>query len=383
MKVLIAIDAFKGSITSQEGSRAISLGIREVCKDAEIVTVPLADGGEGTVEALVQATNGQYYEKEVTGPLGNPVKAVYGILGDRKTAVIEVASACGLPLVPADQRDPLRTTSYGVGELIADAMDKGCRSFVIGLGGSSTNDAGIGMLQALGFRFLDEKGEEVGWGGQALRHIRRIDSTRAHRTLQECRFHAACDVHNPLYGPNGAAYVFAPQKGAAPEIVRELDEGLRNFAEIVRRERSLDIDAIPGAGAAGGLGAAFAGFLGARLESGIQLILDLIGMEQKMQDVDFVITGEGKLDDQTSMGKAPMGVVRLAQKHRIPVIALAGTVVHKASLNETGITSYFSILNKPMTLAEAMDGRVAFDNLRSCTNQLFRLIQAIRCRKTR
>ncbi|WP_028402781.1 glycerate kinase [Ectobacillus panaciterrae] len=379
MKVLIAIDSFKGSISSTEGSKAISLGIKDVYHDAEIVILPLADGGEGTVEALIQATGGQSIKKEVTGPLNEKVDAVYGILGDEKTAVIEVAAACGLPLVPSNRRNPSVTTTYGVGELICDAIEKGCREFVIGLGGSATNDAGVGMLQALGFSFLDQHNEEVGLGGQELQNIRKIDVTHVHPKLKDCTFKVACDVNNPLYGPSGATYVFGPQKGATAKMVKELDKGLEHFAQVVLYELDTDVHNIVGAGAAGGLGAAFSGFLHAHLQSGIELVLDLIRMEEKIQGVDFVITGEGKLDGQTSMGKAPLGVAQLAHRHHIPVIALAGGISEETSiLNKLGITSYFSIMNAPMSLEQAMDPKVTFDNLRLTTNQLFRLIQAVR-----
>ncbi|MGC4378325.1 glycerate kinase [Fictibacillus sp. Mic-4] len=378
MKILIAIDSFKGSISSIDASEAISLGIWDVDHEAEIVALPLADGGEGTVEALVQATEGQFIHKEVTGPLNEKVDAVYGILGDKKTAVIEAAAACGLPLVPLNKRNPLITTTYGVGELIRDAINKGCREFVIGLGGSATNDAGVGMLQALGFSFLTQLNEEVSPGGQGLRDIRKIDTKHVIPELKACTFKVACDVNNPLYGPNGAAFIFGPQKGATPEMIKELDKGLETFTRIVRQELGKDIHNIDGAGAAGGLGAAFAGLLDARLQSGIELVLEIIGMERKMHGADLVITGEGKLDGQTSMGKAPLGVAKLAHKHKIPVIALAGCITEEADrLNELGITSFFSITNRPMALEEAMDPAVTFNNLRSTTTQLFRLLKAV------
>ncbi|MGK7377389.1 glycerate kinase [Planococcus sp. 1R117A] len=378
MKVLIAIDSFKGSISSIEGSEAISAGIKEVYPQAQIVTLPLADGGEGTVEALIRATDGNLVEKEVMGPLKEKVTAVYGILGDGKTAVIETAAACGLPLVPNNQRNPLLTTTYGVGELIADAIDKGCREFVIGLGGSATNDAGIGMLQALGFRFYNQHNEEVGVDGQALTDICKLDLEHVNVILKECTFRIACDVKNPLYGPMGAAYIFGPQKGATPEIVKQLDEGLRHFADIVQNALGVDINQIDGAGAAGGLGAAFSGFLNGQLQSGIDLVLEIIDMEKSMEGADFVITGEGKLDGQTSMGKAPLGVAQLAQKQGIPVIALAGGITEETvALNKLGITSYFSIMNAPMSLEEAMNSNIAYSNLRTTATQLFRLIQAV------
>ncbi|MFF2854775.1 glycerate kinase [Peribacillus sp. NPDC058002] len=383
MKVLIAIDSFKGSISSIDGSKAISLGIEDVYHDAEIVTFPLADGGEGTVEALVQATDGLLINKKVTGPLNEKVDAVYGVLGDGKTAVIEVAAACGLPLVASNKRNPSVTTTYGVGELIYDAIEKGYHDFVIGLGGSATNDAGVGMLQALGFSFLDQHNEEVGLGGKELQRIREIDVTQAHPKLKDCTFKMACDVKNILYGPTGATFVFGPQKGATVEMIKELDKGLENFAQVVLNELDTDIHNLIGAGAAGGLGAAFAGFLQAHLHSGVQLILDLIRMEEKIQGVDFVITGEGKLDGQTSMGKTPLGVAKLAHNHQIPVIALAGGIAEEPStLNQLGITSCFSILNAPMSIEQAMDSKVTFDNLRLTTNQLFRLIQAVHINKS-
>ncbi|MBF6632601.1 MAG: glycerate kinase [Planococcus sp. (in: Bacteria)] len=379
MKVLIAMDSFKGSLSSIESSTAIAAGIKEVYPHADIEVLPLADGGEGTVEALVNATAGTLVTIPVTGPLNETVKATYGILGDGKTAVIEVAEACGLPLVPYGERNPLKATSYGVGEIISDAIEKGSREFVIGLGGSATNDAGIGMLQALGFCFYDMNGEKVGIDGQSLTDIWSIDLKQVNPILKECRFRVACDVKNPLYGPEGAAHIFGPQKGATPEMVEQLDKGLKHIAEIVLYTLQTDINQIEGAGAAGGLGAAFSSFLHAHLQSGIELVMEIIEMEKSMQGADFVITGEGKLDGQTSMGKAPLGVAELAQKHDIPVIALAGGITEEtAVLNKLGITSYFSILNQPMTLEEAMDSKVAYNNLRATTNQLFRLIQAVR-----
>lgn len=379
MKVLIAMDSFKGSLSSIESSTAIAAGIKEVYPHADIEVLPLADGGEGTVEALVNATDGTLVTIPVTGPLNETVKATYGMLGDGKTAVIEVAEACGLPLVPYGERNPLKATSYGVGEIISDAIEKGSREFVIGLGGSATNDAGIGMLQALGFCFYDMNGEKVGIDGQSLTDIWSIDLKQVNPMLKECRFRVACDVKNPLYGPEGAAHIFGPQKGATPEMVEQLDKGLKHIAEIVLDTLKTDLNQIEGAGAAGGLGAAFSSFLHADLQSGIELVMEIIEMEKSMQGADFVITGEGKLDGQTSMGKAPLGVAELAQMHNIPVIALAGGITEEtAVLNKLGITSYFSILNQPMTLEEAMDSKVAYNNLRATTNQLFRLIQAVR-----
>lgn len=293
--------------------------------------------------------------------------------------MIEIAAACGLPLIPPESRDPSVTTTYGVGELIMDAIAKGCREFIVGLGGSATNDAGVGMLQALGYSFLDQSNKEIGFGGAELQNIRKVISSAAQPELKSCSFHVACDVNNLLYGPNGATCTFGHQKGANTETIQELDKGLQNFAQVVLHDLSVDIQNIAGAGAAGGLGSAFAGFLEADLQSGIQLILDLIGMEEKVKDVDFVMTGEGNLDGQTSMGKTPLGVAKLAQKYQIPVIALAGGVSKEAAaLNQQGITAYFSIMNAPMQLEEALKPSITSNNLRSTTNQLFRLIKALR-----
>ncbi|MDP5273724.1 glycerate kinase family protein [Chengkuizengella axinellae] len=379
MKVIIALDSFKGSVSSIQGSKAIALGIKDIYPNAEIFTLPLADGGEGTVEAFSYAENGEIITKEVTGPLNEKVAAEYGILGNHETAVIEVASACGLPLVPKNKRNPLYTTTYGVGELILDAIEKGCRKFIIGLGGSSTNDAGIGMLQALGYRFLDENDQEVGLGGQALIHIQKMNNQHVHPKLKECFFTVACDVNNSLHGSEGAAYVFAEQKGATKKVVQQLDEGLVHFDKMVKQDLSIDLQQIKGAGAAGGLGAAFHGLLNAELRSGVELVLEHFSIEEKIRGTHFVITGEGSLDEQTSMGKAPLGIAKMAQKHQVPVIAFAGRITRDTSvLNEQGITSYFSIVNEPISLEKAMLPDITLQNLRIAANQLFRLIQAMK-----
>lgn len=379
MKVLIAMDSFKGSLSSKQGSEAIAAGIKEVYPSADTKMLPLADGGEGTVEALVEATKGTLFTVPVTGPLQEKIEATYGVLGDHRTVVIEVAAACGLPLIREEQRNPLIATTFGVGELINDAIERGYRDFIIGLGGSATNDGGVGMLQALGFRFQDRHGKEIELGGQSLKDIRRIDAENVSPALREAQFNVACDVTNPLHGETGAAYIFGPQKGATPEIVEELDQGLRNFARIASEDLGKDIQNPPGAGAAGGLGAAFIGFLQGELKSGIELILESVKMEEQIKDVDIVVTGEGKLDGQTSMGKTASGVAQLAKKMGVPAIALAGSITEEAAdLNEIGITSYFSILTKPMTLNEAIDPDTARQNLQVTTAQLFRLIKAFK-----
>lgn len=382
MNILIAIDSFKGSLTSVEAGEAAAAGIRAASPDAEIEVVPLADGGEGTVDALVRATGGQSIRTQVTGPLGNPVDAEYGILGDGTTAVIEIAEACGLPLVPESKRNPLTTTSYGVGELILDAVSHGADSLIAGLGGSATNDAGVGMLQALGCRFLDETGEEVPRGGAALGAIRSVDVSGLPPAIKHLDIQVACDVNNPLYGEQGAAHIYGPQKGATPEMVTKLDGGLRNFAEVVEAGLGKDVQAIPGAGAAGGLGAAFVGFLNAGLRSGIELILDAIGLEEKVRQADYAITGEGRMDAQSSMGKAAMGVAALANKHGVPVIALAGSVTKDAAqLNDKGLTAYFSILQEPISLEEAVRPEIARRNMETAAEQVFRLIRAVKPRE--
>ncbi|MDQ0975066.1 glycerate kinase [Neobacillus niacini] len=376
MKILVAVDSLKGSLSSIEANKAISEGLLKANPDFSVQSLPVADGGEGTVEALVYATGGQFVDSVVTGPLGQPVRARYGILGDKMTAVIEVAEACGLPLIPKEERNPLFTTTYGVGELILEAIEKGCRDFIIGLGGSATNDAGVGMLQALGYQFFTKAGELAGLGGAALKEISRIDMGKVPDKVKAAKFRVACDVNNPLYGLNGAAYIYGPQKGATPEMVLELDEGLRNFANVVLEQLSTDLQSISGAGAAGGLGAAFAGFLEAELESGVKLILELARFEEQLQGVDLVITGEGKLDGQTSMGKAPAGIALLAKQHRIPVIALAGDISEgNPSLHESGITAYFTIVGGPTSLEKAMNPETTRTNLQRTGEQIGRVLQ--------
>jgi len=287
-----------------------------------------------------------------------------------------VAEACGLPLLLEEQRDPLVTTTYGVGEMIVDAVNKGCLELIIGLGGSATTDAGIGMLQALGYQFLDEEGTPVGFGGAELKRIATVDGRMVPESVKVAKFRVACDVNNPLYGGNGAAYIYGPQKGATPEMVKELDSGLRHFAEIVLDELGINLQQISGAGAAGGLGAAFAGFLNSHLESGVDIILERTQLEEKLQQVDLVITGEGKLDGQTSMGKAPSGIAKMAAKLNIPVIALAGDISEgNSTLHDTGITAYFTIVTGPTDLEEAMKPEVTRGNLKRVGEQVGRVLK--------
>lgn len=379
MKIVISIDSLKGSLTSIEAANAIKKGILSVDNKSDVVIMPLADGGEGTVEALVQGMNGEEKVISVTGPINEKVNAAYGILKETNTAIIEMAQASGLPLVPAELRNPLNTTTYGVGEIIKEAIEKGCRNFIVGIGGSATNDCGVGMLQALGFEFYDENDNLVGLGGKVLNQIKRIKSDNKLKELDECNFKIACDVNNPLYGENGAAYIYGPQKGATEEIVKELDKGLKNFAEVVKKDLGKDIAHIEGAGAAGGLGFGFLGFLNSKLESGIKIILDEIKLEEVVKDADIVITGEGRLDNQTAMGKAPIGVAKLAKKHGAKVIAIAGcTTPDAVKCNEEGIDAYFSIVNKAMTIDEAMKKEDATQNMIETTIQIFNLIKAVK-----
>lgn len=379
MKIVISIDSLKGSLTSIEAANAIKKGILSVDNKSDVVIMPLADGGEGTVEALVQGMNGEEKVITVTGPINEKVNATYGILKETNTAIIEMAQASGLPLVTAELRNPLNTTTYGVGEIIKEAIEKGCRNFIVGIGGSATNDCGVGMLQALGFEFYDKNDNLVGLGGKVLNQIKRIKTDNKLKELDECNFKIACDVNNPLYGENGAAYIYGPQKGATKEIVKELDKGLKNFAEVVKKDLGKDIAHIEGAGAAGGLGFGFLGFLNSKLESGIKIILDEIKLEEVVKDADLVITGEGRLDNQTAMGKAPIGVAKLAKKHGAKVIAIAGcTTPDAVKCNEEGIDAYFSIVNKAMTIDEAMKKENATQNMIETTIQIFNLIKAVK-----
>lgn len=379
MKVVIAIDSLKGSLTSIEAATAIKQGILNVDGNIDIEIKPLADGGEGTVEALVEGMNGEIKTISVTGPILEKVDATYGILKDTNTAIIEMAQASGLPLVPQELRNPLNTTTYGVGEIIKEAIKKGCRNFIVGIGGSATNDCGIGMLQALGFEFYNKENKLVGLGGKELNEIKYIKINNRLKELDECKFRIACDVNNPLYGENGAAYIYGPQKGATEEIVKELDEGLRNFAKVVKSYLNKDIANVEGVGAAGGLGFGFLGFLNAKLESGIKIILDEIKLEESVKDADIVITGEGRLDNQTAMGKAPIGVAKLAKKHNAKVIAIAGCTTEDAvECNKEGIDAYFSIVNSTMSIEEAMKPEIAKNNIIQTVTQVFNLIKIMK-----
>ena len=375
MKVVIAIDSLKGSLSSMEAGMAIKDGILAAKPDAEVIVKPLADGGEGTTDALIEGMNGERIDLTVTGPMHTPVDAYYEYLKDTNTAVMEMASAAGITLVPDSEKNPLLATSYGVGEMINDAIQRGCRNFIIGIGGSVTNDGGIGMLKALGVRFLDENGEDAGEGGQALAKVARIDVSGMNPLLKECHIQVACDVNNPLCGENGSTYVYGPQKGVTEDMKKTLDEAMAHFARVTSETLENDYMNIPGAGAAGGLGYAFLAYTGAALTPGIELILDAVGLEEELSGADVVVTGEGRLDFQTAMGKAPVGVARLAKKYNAKVIAFAGSVTKEATAcNKEGIDAFFPILRGVCTLAEAMDPVAARNNMTATVEQVFRLL---------
>ncbi len=355
MKIIIAPDSFKESLSALEVASAIESGFKEVFSEADYLKLPIADGGEGTVDALVAATGGHLVEAEVTAPLGNRISARYGVCGDSRIAVIEMAAASGLMLVPPEQRNPLLTTSYGTGELIRHALDSGYKHFIIGIGGSATNDAGVGMLQALGVQFLDGVGKELGVGGAVLEMLERIDISGLDPRIADSCIEVACDVTNPLTGDNGASAVFGPQKGATAEMVERLDKCLARFATVVRRDLGQDIADCPGAGAAGGMGGALLAFLGAKLKPGVTIVLDAIGFEEQVKDADLVITGEGRIDGQTVYGKAPAGVAKLASCHGVPVIAFAGSLGDGAEdVRQCGISALFSVVQGPCSLTQAL-----------------------------
>lgn len=354
MKIVVAPDSYKGSLGALAVAEAIERGVRAVFPDAEIAKVPIADGGEGTVDALVVATGGRVEELEVRGPLGEPVRARWGVLGAGDTAVIEMAAASGLPLVPRERRDPRVTTTYGTGELIRAALDAGLRRIVVGLGGSATNDGGAGMARALGVRLLDAAGAELPEGGAALARLARIDVRGLDPRLAEAELIVACDVDNPLTGPRGASAVFGPQKGATPEGVRALDAALARFADIAAAATGRDVADRPGAGAAGGLGAGLLLFTPARLRPGVEIVLEATGFDALVRDADLVITGEGRTDAQTAMGKAPVGVAAAAKRHRVPVVCLSGGLGEGADeVLAAGIDAVASAVPGPMTLEEA------------------------------
>jgi len=359
MKIVVAPDSFKGSLTAIEVAGGIERGIREIFPEAEIIKIPMADGGDGTVQCLVNATGGKILREKVTGPLGEEVLASYGILGDKKTAVIEMAEASGLTLVPVNKRNPLLTTTYGTGQLIRAALDQGCRKMIIGIGGSATNDGGAGMVQALGAKLLDEEGKEIGFGGGELKKISRIDIRHMDKRLSDTKILVASDVTNPLCGPKGASRVYGPQKGATPEMAEELDKSLAHFAKIIKRDLHKDVKDMPGAGAAGGLGASLMAFLNAELRPGIDIVIEVVKLEEAIKGADLVITGEGKIDSQTIYGKAPIGVAKIAKKYNIPVIAIAALIGDDADIvHQYGIDNLIKVSEPPVSLTEPKSKKI-------------------------
>src|SRR2546422_9973623 len=354
MRIVIAPNAFKGSLSALDAAEAIAEGVRIVAADADLVLVPIADGGDGTVDALVAATHGERRSLRVRGPLGDPVNADYGLIEGGSTAVIEMAKAAGLALLPPAKRDPRVTTTYGVGELLQHAYDAGARHFIVGIGGSATNDGGAGMAQALGYQLLDERGYELPPGGLALQRLARIDAAGVHANWKEAAVEVACDVTNPLTGPSGASAVYGPQKGATPEMVAELDAALRHFAEVIRRDLGVDVEQLPGAGAAGGLGAGLVAFTGARLRPGAEMVMEALRLDQRVAGAGLVITGEGRIDSQTArFGKGPAAVARHARQAGIPVVAIGGSVADETELRLL-FDGLEATLVEPGTLEEAI-----------------------------
>ncbi|MDE1915797.1 MAG: glycerate kinase [Sphingomonadales bacterium] len=369
MRVVIAPDSFKESLSALDAARAIEAGMREVFPDWTYATMPVADGGEGTVDALVAATAGRLVTQTVSDPLGRPVTAFFGVTGDGKTAIIEIAAAAGLMLLTPDERDPLRTSSFGVGQLIRAALDTGARHLIIGLGGSATNDGGAGMAQALGARLLDRHGQALAPGGGALTSLARLDLSAMDPRIATCIIDVACDVDNPLVGPQGASAIFGPQKGASPQMVGLLDEGLRHYAEMIEQTLGIAMADRAGAGAAGGLGGALMALCGARLRSGIVVVTEVVGLDAAIAAADLVITGEGRIDGQTLHGKTPIGVARIARRHGKPVIALAGMIGEGAEqLAPHAIDAMFSVVQGPCSLDQALAD--AAGNLRATARNM-------------
>ncbi|EHI9240086.1 glycerate kinase [Vibrio vulnificus] len=360
MKIVIAPDSYKESLTAMDVAIAIEKGFKQVLPDAQYVKLPMADGGEGTVQSMVDATGGTIIEHTVSGPLGQPVCGFFGLLGEGKTAVIEMAAASGLHLVTPDQRNPLITTTFGTGELIKAALDHGVEHIIVGIGGSATNDGGIGMAQALGIKLLDVQGNALGYGGGELAKLATIDCSQLDPRLAQVRLEVACDVDNPLCGTKGASAVFGPQKGATPEMVKILDENLAHYAAIIKQQLGADVRDMAGAGAAGGMGAALLGLLNAELRPGIEIVMDAVRLDEIVADADLVITGEGRIDSQTIHGKTPIGVARTAKKHGLPVIGIAGCLSADCGVvHEHGLDAVFAVVNRsvdlPTALAEAAE----------------------------
>ena len=378
MKVIVAVDSFKGSLSSLEAGAIIKQGIKKAIPDAKVWVRPLADGGEGTVEALTLGMGGKLEHITVTGPLGKSVQCVYGVIEETKTAIIEMSSAAGITLIAESDRNPLNTTTYGVGQIIKEAVFRGCRHFIIGIGGSATNDGGIGMLKALGYGMLDKNQNQIPFGAKGLKELVRITDENVFPKLRECTFQIACDVTNVLCGEQGCSAVFAPQKGATPDMIKQMDKWLARYAELTTQKYPHANANRAGTGAAGGLGFAFLSYTNAVLESGIKIVLEEIKLEQDIKSADIVVTGEGRLDRQTAFGKAPIGVAEIAKKYNKTVLAFSGCATEDAVIcNQYGIDAFFPILRTIQTLEEAMDSKNAEKNLLFTAEQVFRLIKKI------
>ncbi len=378
MNVVVAMDSFKGSLSGMEAGNKVKEGILKAMPGAHVCVYPLADGGEGTVEALVTGLNGRLEKVTVTGPIGAPVECTYGILESTGTAVIEMSGAAGITLVPEQDRNPLYTTTYGVGEVIKDAISKGYRHFIVGIGGSATNDGGIGMLQALGYGLLDSNGKQVAFGAKGLEQLVTIHDDDVIPELKECDFRIACDVVNPLCGEKGCSVVFGPQKGGDPAMIAQMDRWLEAYATLTAAKYKNVNASFPGTGAAGGMGFAFLAYTNAVLESGIKIVLDETKLEDQILNADMVVTGEGRLDGQTILGKVPIGVAKLAKKYGKKVLAFAGSVTEDAiECNAHGIDAFFPIVRNVCTLQEAMDSDNAKANIVSAVEQVFRLINIL------
>ena len=374
MKVVSAPQTFKGSISALNAAEAISIGVKNIYPSAEVIICPVADGGDGTLDTLVEVSNGEIVDCTVAGPTGKPVKAQWGAMGDGKTAVIEMARTSGLALLELNKRDPLNASTYGLGEAIMSALDQNYRKFIIGIGGSATNDGAAGMAQAVGISLKDEFGKELPRGGAALSNLRSIDITNIDPRIEQCEFMVACDVNNPLTGPEGASAVYGPQKGATPEMITQLDDAMKNFAETIQKDLGKEVELISGAGAAGGLGAGMMAFMNGTLMPGVDIVLDTVDLSSKLKGADLVITGEGGIDFQTVYDKAPIGVAKLAKAMNIPTIALAGLLGKDFSVvHEDGIESAFSIVNGPMTLETASSN--AHRLIVESTEQIMRLLK--------
>lgn len=374
MRVVVAIDSFKGSLSTFQAGQAVADGVKRAVPSAETLVCPIADGGEGTALAITTATGGRVCKLSVCGPLGKSVNAEYGVTPNG-TVVVEIATAAGLTLVDEKSRNPLNTTTYGVGEIIANAVENGYRKFVVGLGGSATNDGGVGMLQALGFEFLDEKGEQIPYGAKGLAFLKEIRVENALKELKECSFEIACDVKNPLCGERGCSEIYALQKGGTKESVKQMDGWLLDYAKLTEKTLGKAYENIEGVGAAGGLGFAFLAYLNGSLRSGIELVANATGLEEKIRNADIVVTGEGRLDGQTGMGKTPVGVAKIAKKYSLPVLAFSGAFTDDATAcNQAGIDAFFSILREPCGLEKALDERYAYENLAVTVEQAFRLV---------